>query len=287
MNSALNSKAGPTLGVVAIAHNEEGDLGAFLEHLLPWVDEIVIIDDGSADRTIPIAQAAGPKVKIVSSPRQPGEYYSHQRNKGINVATSDWLLHMDIDERVTPELAEEITAAIRSESKDGYRFRRLDFSLHRPQCGSWRKWNMIHLARRRKFRFGGKMHETTLLDAPAERVGQLKGYMWHLKETDYVERVRKNVTYMQVEAENLLERGVRIRWYHFLIHPVWRALKCYFVLGGFRHGVVGVLDAMFVLTGTFNWYATAWDRTNAIARSNVEAQFKQLWRARDTHAMKP
>src|SRR2546428_14092308 len=98
-------KPRPTLGVVAISHNEETDMPGFLEHLLPWVDEIVIVDDGSTDETIQIARAAGPKVKIISSPRQPGEYYSHQRNKGIDAATSDWLLHMDIVERVTPELA--------------------------------------------------------------------------------------------------------------------------------------------------------------------------------------
>jgi len=266
----------PTLGIVTISHNEEKDMPGFLEHLLSWVDEIVIIDDGSIDNTATLARAAGPKVNFITSPRQMGEYYSHQRNKGINAATSDWLLHMDIDERVTPELADEILAAIQDPSKDGYRYRRLDFSLHRPMKKLWRRWNLIHLARRTKFRFGGKMHETTLLDAPAERVGQLERLMWHFKEADYVERVRKNLTYMQVEAETMLERGARIRWFHFLIHPLWRALKCYFVHGGFRHGVVGVLDAMFVLTSTFNWYATAWDRANAIPREDLESQIKHL-----------
>src|SRR5438105_3705605 len=158
-------KAGPTLGVVAIAHNEECDLPAFLEHLLPWVDEIVIVDDGSTDGTERLARSAGAKVKFITAPRRPGEYYSHQRNKGIDAAMSDWLLHMDIDERVTPELAEEITASIRDPLRDGYRFRRLDFSLHRPMRKLWRRWNLIHLARRAKFRFGGKMHETTVIEA--------------------------------------------------------------------------------------------------------------------------
>jgi glycosyltransferase involved in cell wall biosynthesis len=280
MNSA---ELRPTLGVVAISQNEEIDLPGFLEHLLPWVDEVVIVDDASTDQTVRLAQTAGPKVKLIKSARKPGEYYSHQRNKGIDAATSDWLLHMDIDERVTPELAEEIQAATKDTSKDGYRFRRLNFFLHRPMYGGgWQKWNLIHLARREKFRFGGKMHETTLLDAPPERVGQLRGFMWHLNDSDYVERVRKNMTYMQVEAENLEERCLQVRWFHFVLPPLQRMLKAYFLNGGFRDGVAGVLYAMHVLTGTFNWYATAWDRANSRPRADLENHLRQLWQKKGT-----
>jgi (heptosyl)LPS beta-1,4-glucosyltransferase len=91
----------PTLGVVAISYNEEIDLPGFLEHLVTWVDEIVIVDDGSTDSTEQIASNYGSKVKFIRSKRVKGEYYSDQRNKGIDNANSDWLLHMDIDERVT------------------------------------------------------------------------------------------------------------------------------------------------------------------------------------------
>ena len=59
-------KSEPTLGVVAIAYNEEQDLPGFLDHLLPWVDEIVIVDDGSTDRTAEIAASAGGKVNFTA-----------------------------------------------------------------------------------------------------------------------------------------------------------------------------------------------------------------------------
>jgi (heptosyl)LPS beta-1,4-glucosyltransferase len=272
-------RSSQTLGVVAIAHNEEKDMPGFLAHLLTWIDEIVIVDDNSTDGTAELATSAGSKVKFIRSARQAGEYYSHQRNKGIQAATSDWLLHMDIDERVPPELAEEILSAINNPAKEGYRFRRHNFFLHRPlRGGGWQNWNLIHLARRTKFRFGGKMHEIPLLDAPADMVGQLRTHMWHLNDSDYVERVRKNMVYMQIEAENMIEKECRIRWFHFVVHPLYRAFRAYFWEAGFRDGVLGVLYAMHVLTGTFNWYATAWDRMHAIPREILETELRTRWR---------
>jgi glycosyltransferase involved in cell wall biosynthesis len=282
MNAAAE-RAHVSLGVVAISHNEENDLPAFLEHLLPWVDEIVIVDDGSIDRTAAISRGAHEKVKFAASPRQTGEYYSHQRNKGISMATSEWLLHMDIDERVTPELAAEILAAIKDPGRDGYRFRRVNYFLNRPMLGGgWQTWNQIHLARRTKFHFGGKMHETTLLDAPPQGVGQLAHPMWHLNDSDYVERVRKNMTYMQVEAENLIEKHFRVRWFDFILQPLKRVIKSYFLQGGYRDGVMGVLYATYVFGATFNAYATAWDRQNPASREAVETELRNLWLARGT-----
>jgi (heptosyl)LPS beta-1,4-glucosyltransferase len=270
-----------TLGIVAISHNEENDLPAFLAHLLPWVSEIVIVDDGSTDRTEEICQNAGDKVKFIISPRRLDEYYSHQRNKGIAAAVSDWLLHMDIDERVTPELASEILSSIKNPGYDGYFFRRANYFLNRRMHGGgWQNWNQIHLARRTKFKFGGKMHETALLDAAPHRVGQLAHPMWHLNDADYVERVRKNMAYMQVEAENLLEKGYRVRWFDFVLQPLKRVIKSYLFQGGYRDGIMGFLYATYIFGATFNAYATAWDRQNASSRQALENEFRNLWLSR-------
>jgi len=70
----------PTLGVVSISYNEERDIGGFLENLSPWVDEIVIVDDGSTDQTQAMAEVYGDKVKFLKTPRKDGEYFSHQRS---------------------------------------------------------------------------------------------------------------------------------------------------------------------------------------------------------------
>lgn len=250
----------------------------FLAHLVPWVDEIVIVDDGSTDSTASRAAAGGNKVKFIPSPRSAGQYFSHQRNKGIAVATSDWLLHMDIDERVPPDMAQEILAAIEDPAKDGYRFRRLNFFLHRPvRGGGWQNWNLVHLARREKFGFGGKMHETPLLNAPAERIGQLRSCMWHLNDADYFERIRKSNVYMEVEAETWAERAVRIRWYDILLRPPWYFVRPFFLQGGWRDGVVGLIWALHCATGSVRFFSILWDRQHGIPRQDIECQLHRAW----------
>jgi len=264
-----------TLGVVAISQNEEVDLPGFLEHLLPWVHEIVIVDDGSTDRTREIAKSRGAKVHLLHHPRQSDTGFAGQRNFGIEAARSDWLLHMDIDERITPDLMKEILETINDPAYDGYRYRRLNFFLHRPmRGGGWQNWNRVQLGRRGKHHFQNPVHEACIVDGP---VGQLRGSMWHLNDADYVERIRKNMVYMQMEAEKLRNEKLHIRWFHFLLHPFWRVFKAYVIDGGFKDGVLGLIYAMYVLTGTFNWYATAWDRSNLISRADLEKRLKDLW----------
>jgi len=279
MKEKKTENASPTLGVVAISFNEEQDLPAFIEHLQPWVDEIVIVDDGSTDQTAEIAQAGGEKVKFIISPRSIGEYFSHQRNKGIAASTSDWLLHMDIDERVPPEFAQEIIEAVRDNSKAAYRFRRLNFFLHRPmQGGGWQDWNLVHLARRKIFHFTGMYHEKCVVDAPSEYIGQLKEKMWHLNDESYKERMEKSVLYCQEQAKLLAESGMKIQWYHLLLLPMAEFLRKILKKKGYRDGTLGLLFALHSFCAMFRSCALVWDEQNSIDRVKIEQQLREKWR---------
>jgi glycosyltransferase involved in cell wall biosynthesis len=278
MNSGPGKR--PTVAAVAIAKNEERDLPGFLRHLQTWVDEIVIVDDGSTDRTLEIIRAAGGKVKLIER-RMSADGFSGQRNAGIKAATCDWLLHMDIDERVTPELAEEMCAGLDNAELNGYRYRRLNFFLHRPmRAGGWQRWNNPQLARRGRHRFENVIHERCVIDGGNERTGQLRGFMWHLNDEDYVERVGKNLRYMKLSGEGILERGTRVRWYHLLFDPAYRAFKSYVVYHGYRAGVRGLILALYTFSGTFNWWAYAWDRQNRVARATLEDDLRRSWDAK-------
>lgn len=268
----------PTLGVVAISYNEERDLPGFLEHLLEWVDEIILVDDGSSDRTEEIATAAGNKVKFLHSPRVEGEYFAHQRNKGIDTATSDWLLHMDVDERVTPELSREILQAIRVSGKDGYRYRRLNYFMHRPmKGGGWQDWNLVHLARREKFRFGGMFHESCHLDAPVEREGQLLSLMLHYNEDNLEKRFRKSGTYMEELAKRVERRSKPVRFIDILGRPIIEFIRKYILKKGFLDGTPGLISAIHAATATFRANALVWSRQNPVSREDIETDFIRRW----------
>ena len=269
----------PTLGVVTISYNEERDLPGFLENLLDWVDEIIIVDDGSSDRTEELANAAGDKVKFLRTPRKEGEYFSHQRNKGIDAAKSDWLLHMDVDERVSPELAQEILRAIQDPGKDGYRYRRLNYFMHRPMSGGgWRDWNLIHLARREKFRFGGMFHESCHLDAPAEREGQLDGLMVHFNEENLEKRFRKSSAYGEEVITRIEGRKNPVGYADILGRPLVEFLRKYILKKGFKDGIPGLISAMHSATAIFRANALVWEKQNAVSRDDIEADFRKSWR---------
>lgn len=284
----MNEASRPSLGVVSISYNEERDIEGFLENLVSWVDEIIIVDDGSADRTEEITQAYGDKVKFIKSPRIEGEYFSHQRNKGIDAATSDWLLHMDIDERVSPELAAQILEGITDSGKDGYRYRRLNYFMHRPmKGGGWRDWNLIHLARRDKFRFGGMFHEDCLMDAPTERVGQLDGLMIHFNEENFEKRIRKSTTYLEEVAKGVEGRGRPVTWIDVVGRPVAEFIRKYVFKRGFLDGTPGFISAAHSATATFRANALVWDRQNHIDRAQLDRDLKKMWAGASVFAANP
>lgn len=272
----------PTIGAVALCYNESENLPGFFSTLLPWVDEIVIVDDGSTDDSAAVAAAAGSKIRFIVDPRKPGEGFNHQRNKGIGAAVSDWLLHLDIDERVTPEMASEILEAIQDPAKDGYRYYRLNFFLNRPmKAGGHQLWNAIHLARRDKLIFEPYplVHERELLEAPADRIGQLKNRMWHLNEGSFSQRLEKNIRYSALEADKIVAAGKKVGWRHFVFVPAKRAIINFLWHSGFRDGVRGLIWSLYTFAGTLNWYVMAWEKQNPVKREEVEARITGMWEA--------
>jgi glycosyltransferase involved in cell wall biosynthesis len=267
-----------TLGVVAISYNEEEDLPGFISHLLPWVDEIIIIDDGSTDRTAVIAREFAGKVNFISSPRVEGEYYAQQRNKGIDAANSTWLLHMDVDERVTPSLAREIIESIKSPVKKAFKFRRLNYFLHKPmQAGGWADWNQVHLAKKEVLRFEGMFHEDIKLEATQHEIGQLANLMHHFNDATYSERLLKSSTYQKEVAQRVINSGKKLGASAILMAFIKEFIYKYFYKNGFQDGTVGLISALHSASANFKAHALVWDEQNRLSRAGLEDQFRVMW----------
>jgi (heptosyl)LPS beta-1,4-glucosyltransferase len=146
------------------------------------------------------------------------------------------------------------------------------------RSGGWQNWNNPQLARRGLHHFENKVHEICVIDAGPEKIGQLNGEIWHLNDEDYVERVSKNLQYMQLSGQSILDRGISVRWYHILLYPLYRGLKSYVLERGYREGERGLIFAIYAFASTFNWWAFAWDRQNSLDRQDLENQVESLWR---------
>lgn len=268
----------PTLGIVAISYNEEKDLPGFIEHLSPWVDEVIIVDDNSTDRTVSIARSASPTVQVLEHPMNDADGYGGQRNIGIAAASTDWILHMDIDERVPPELANEIRLEIQHTNLNAFAYRRRNFFLHRPmQAGGWENWNRPQLARRGYHRFHKRVHEVCLIEGAPNSIGQLQNYMWHLNDESYLERMEKSFRYCQEVARKLETRDYCVSWYDLSFRPLAKFLARFILRRGYKDGIPGLITALHSACAVFRAYTLVWDRQNKIPRELIEKQIREKW----------
>ena len=266
----------PMLSAVVITRNEERNLPWLLENLLHWVDEIVIVDDMSTDRTAEIAAGACNRVKFVRRAMCPELGYAGQRNAGIEAASGDWLLHLDCDERVPRPLASEILDSISASDFDAYRYRRLNFFMHRPmRHGGWTSWNRAQLARRGKHRFSRALHEKCNIEGGEDRIGQLQNTIAHLNEACFAERLKKSARYVEMTADEIEKSGKRITGAGIFLSAGFEFGKRYILQRGFLDGVAGLIGAMHAATSSFRSRALVWDRQNKIPRGDLERQF--LW----------
>lgn len=263
------------ISAVVITRNEQQNLSGFLDNVGRIASEIIIIDDGSTDKTEDIAKAAGDHVRFIHHPMADDEGFAGQRNSGIAAATGDWVLNMDCDERLSPELENEIFTTLPTSNLNAYRYRRLNYFMHRPmKRGGWNTWNRPQIARRNAHRFEGKLHEACLIDGGDEMIGQMHGIMHHLNDFSLAQRFEKSAQYTAIEADRIASLGTvsaRSLWWQ----PIREFLKKYLAQKGFWDGVPGFIAAAHSATAVFRAYALAWDRQNTIPRETLESFSKR------------
>lgn len=229
----------PRLSVLVVARNEAHNLASCLESVSWAFERVVVVDAQSRDETLAIAERAAEVVSV-----RPFDDFASQRNFGLALASGDWLLSIDADERATPALAAEIRRVIADTANPyrGYRVPIQSVILGRQFSFSGTQHDHpLRLFRRDSGRWVGLVHETVDLAGPA---GALENALLHHTLPTAHVFLRKLDHYTTLEAQSLAGAHRRFRLRDLLVVPMWTFCKLYVFKQGFRDGIEGFMFCM-------------------------------------------
>jgi len=243
-----------TLTVVTLTLNEERNIAECLE-TVRWADQIIVVDSGSTDKTVSLARTFTPDIITIA-----WKGYGHARNRALEQAKGDWILWLDADERVPPELGEEIRQVVRDDPQDlsGFDLARRAYFLGKwiRHCG-WYPGRIVRLFRRGRAHFSEtKVHEQLTLDGSP---GHLKNDLLHFTDGDLDHYFKKFNTYTSLAAEDLLSRGRSAGLTDLVFRPPFTFLRMYIFRLGFLDGVHGLILCVVSSAYVFVKYAKLWD----------------------------
>ena len=243
---------GTGLAVTVITRNEAKRLRACLDSVA-FATEIIIVDSGSTDGTVALAKEYG--AKVTQTLDWPG--FGAQKNRAVDLATSDWVLSIDADERVTPQLREQILAAIARNDHAAYAIsRRSSFCGQYMRHSGWYPDRIVRLFRRGSARFSGDLvHESLQVRGS---VGQLDGDLLHESFDDFESVLDKVNRYSTAGAQALHAKSVKGSFGKALGHAWWAFLRTYIVQRGFLDGKLGLALAISNAQGTYYRYLKLW-----------------------------
>ena len=248
------------LTVTVITHNESSNIAAALQSV-SWADEIIVVDSGSTDDTVAIAEGHGARVQVRDWPG-----YSAQKNYAAEIASHDWILSVDADERVTPQLASEIQSLLSgTPAARGYRIPRVSHYLGRwIRSTDWYPDYQLRLYDRRAGRWNGRrVHESVSLDGRPER---LRGELQHFPYRDIADHLATIDRYTTLAAAEWHADGRRASALEALVSPRLAFFRNYILRGGFRDGEAGLLVSVLNSYYVFLKYAKLWELNHAGVR---------------------
>lgn len=243
------------LSAIVIAKNEEKHIEACLD-TLAFCDERIVVDGGSDDATAMLAEGKGARVVI----RREWSGFGPQKNFALSLATGDWVLSIDADERVSAELAETMLQAIaqnRADAADAYEMPRLSTFCGRPMRHSgWYPDYVLRLFKRGKARFSDDLvHERVICDGAVERLPYPLIHHPVARLEDSLSRMDR---YSTARAQMIVDSGRRVSFATGILRSFWAFVQTYFIRLGFLDGREGFLLAVLNAEGTYYRYMKAW-----------------------------
>lgn len=246
------------VSVTIITLNEEANLSACLDSV-KWADEILVVDSESHDRTVAIARAFGCRVLI-----NPWPGHKEQKNIAAEAASYEWILSVDADERLAPEIQQEVRKVISDpDSMDGYKFPRKNYFLGKwMRYGGWYPDHVLRLFKKDKGRFGGiNPHDKVIIEG--DRVKVINFPIIHLTYKDFSQYLTKQNSYAEISAEEIVkERGNKIKVGQMTLVSKFliKFFELYILKRGFLDCLHGLIAAIAASYFVFVKYAKVWER---------------------------
>ncbi len=248
------ASAAPTVSAIVVCFNEERNIADCLNSLR-WCDEIVVVDSFSTDRTVEICRQYTNRVV-----QRKWSGYRDQKAFAHSLATKDWVLLVDSDERVSPELKNEIIDNLSSYNNiyTGFSLPRLVFYLDRWWWrGGWYPDYDVRLFRRERGTWGGTdPHEKILVDG---KVRRLRNPLHHFSYRDMADHVQRIDHFTSISSRELFNEHRRWRLSDALLRPAFRFFRSYVLHRGFLEGFAGFHVALMASVYVFLKYAKLWE----------------------------
>ncbi|MGZ4978068.1 MAG: glycosyltransferase family 2 protein [Methylobacter sp.] len=235
------------LSAVIITKNEAGHIACCLESI-SWVDEIIVLDSGSEDDTVAICRQYTDKVYQTDWPG-----FGIQKQRAVDKVCGDWILSIDADEVVSPELRLEIENALRQEHYNGYEIPRLSsYCGKQMRHGGWWPDHVLRLFRRDFGRFtDAVVHERIIVQG---QIGQLTTPLLHDAFVDLDEVLHKVNSYSTLGAALLYQQGVRSSLSKAILKGLWTFIRTYWIKAAILDGRQGLMLSISNAEGAYYKY---------------------------------
>lgn len=244
----------PTLSVILITRNEEANLADCLASLEGIAQQIVVVDTNSTDSTLEIAKKHG---ALISQPADwPG--FGPQKNRALDLATCEWVLSLDADERLTPALRSEILTAIHHSAQvNCFAIPRLSWYCGRfIRHSGWSPDYVNRLFKRGTARFSEDLVHERLI--PDGKEAKLENPMLHFSFMNFSQVLQKIDRYSTASAEQAFAKGKKSSPLTAVLHGIWAFTRTYFIRLGFLDGPQGFALAISNGQGTYYRYMKLW-----------------------------
>ena len=242
-----------TISAVIITQNEERNIGRCLESLRGVVDEVVVVDSGSKDGTEEICRKAGVRFE-----HHDWEGFAGQKNYADSLASGEWILSIDADEALSPELRRSILAIKAGSPSDDIVF---SFNRLTNYCGHWIRhcgWHpdwCMRMWRKGKAHWEGLIHEELRFYSAVQHE-RMSGDLYHYSYYTVGEHLQRQSKYAMLCAEEYYQRGKRCGVAAIVLRPAWTFFRNYFLRLGFLDGWAGFVVCKVSAMYTMTKYAT-------------------------------